>query len=175
MFMVFIDEKCVFKTEPHTMENPFEVERLENSPYTSKHNPIMNSYKLFPISDKKMTQKQIKYANFKSQYSLQPTQCLGHNEETGYQPDVNILFFDEKKRVKIIGGSDGFWDMILDKEDSEKLLTLNANELCQFAKSRWLQDWEFSEDETHLDDFIIGSFEDECDDICCGVWEYNPL
>jgi len=175
MFMVFIDEKQVFKTQPHTLENPIEVERLKNNEYISKIKPVLLGYKLFPISEKKITQKEIEYANFKNQYSLQPTQCLGHNEETEYQPDVNMILFDFEKRVKIIGGSDGFWDMIIDKEDSEKLLTLNASQLCQFAKSRWLQDWDFSEDNTNLDEFIIGSFENECDDICCGVWEYNPL
>ena len=101
---------------------------------------------------------------------LVPTQSLGHRGITGLSPAIQRIDFTDADDIRIIIGSDGFWDMVMPTEDNEFLLSCStADELCNFAEKRWKQEWDFIEN-IEFPNVIEKTWFDAYDDISVGFY-----
>ena len=101
---------------------------------------------------------------------LVPTQSLGHRGITGLQPAVQQIDFGPNDEIKIIIGSDGFWDMIHSTDDNEMLISCNSSEeLCKLAEHRWKQEWNFIEN-LEFPENIEKTYFDIFDDVSVGIY-----
>jgi len=183
-----------FTNEKHTHNNPREKERLKTVPsYHGMKKPtdyiplIRNSNEMQAIKSQ--------YNYFGTDYNprlhhLAMTQCLGHGNITGYEPERHVEYFEENDLMHIVMGSDGLFDMLLleknvkttpeltptDLEDIQKdhidILTMNATELVEKVEQRWKKcDWSYH---WHIKDYskVMAplSFNGEYDDISAITW-----
>ena len=101
---------------------------------------------------------------------LVPTQSLGHRGITGLSPAIHRVDFTDADDLRVIIGSDGFWDMVMSETDNEFLcLCETADELCDFAEKRWKQEWDFIEDSKHPE-IVEKTCFDAYDDVCVGLY-----
>ena len=126
----------------------------------------------------KLTMEKAYSINFLGMKPLVPSQSLGHNELTGYDPEMKIIPFDlERDRVRVVAGSDGLWDLLnLDiPEDNEAVLTMEAESLASFAEGKWKQEWKYCTDNSNMESFRVTSFpKNGYDDIGVAVYDYCP-
>jgi hypothetical protein len=73
---------------------------------------------------------------FQNGDSFVPSQALGHNGVSGLEPGHFTLTFQPYDSVRVVCGSDGFWDMLPVTDGT-------AQELCLDALKRWKQKWLF--------------------------------
>ena len=101
---------------------------------------------------------------------LVPTQSLGHRGITGLCPAIHRVDFTDADELRVIIGSDGFWDMVMPEADNEFLCSCEtADELCDFAEKRWKQEWDFIEDIAHPENVEKTCF-DAYDDVSVGLY-----
>ena len=100
------------------------------------------------------------YSEFLCDVTIAMTQSLGHGGMTKFQPEKHTEFFIDSDDIRVILGSDGFFDMIIledsvprvpeltqeDIADIERekhdLMTMSADELLMKAELRWKKpDW----------------------------------
>jgi len=99
---VYINGERVFMTTPQIAQTPGELDRLtrEGRVYTHKKN-LENKPKIH--TDNKITMERAYNINFIGMNPIVPTQSLGHNELTGYAPELKVITFDLKKdTVRIV-------------------------------------------------------------------------
>jgi hypothetical protein len=88
-----------------------------------------------------------------------PSQSLGHNGVSGLKPGHFVLEFQPYDTVRVVCGSDGFWDMLPTCDGT-------AKELCLDALSRWKQTWHFQGSITTYD---------APDDISVSILLHSPV
>lgn len=161
---VYKNGELAFLTETHDSFNQKEMERL------IKKNPSIDSYSSRSIeitTDGKMYSVPTKYINHSSYVTLALTQALGHCGITGCAPDTTTIPYGPEDTMRIVIGSDGFWDMVVQKNAAEVLsfADKSSDELLKFCLDRWLQPWEMYHDrEVSL--FETGSYtKEQCDDV----------
>jgi hypothetical protein len=91
------------------------------------------------------------YYVFDNKLKIATTQAFGHGGITGYQPDKNIIHYQEEQKVRVVVGSDGFWDMIIKnpkyveqqkiEDETRDLINMNIEELSDKVLNRWKQKW----------------------------------
>jgi serine/threonine protein phosphatase PrpC len=127
----------VYKTPKHNFQNPEEIKRTKPM--------VIQIKKSWAPSATSATEMGIALSNvglFRSGESLVPTQSLGHNNISGLAPSTFIMSYDEADKIRILSGSDGFWDMFM--EAYPTLFTANPEELMDVAESRWKQEWHYN-------------------------------
>jgi serine/threonine protein phosphatase PrpC len=91
---------------------------------------------------------------FKTGEKLVPSQSLGHNNMTGIAPDHFTCDVTPMDHVRMVAGSDGFWDMLVSTENG------TAKELAEHAHRQWLKKWDYQwQGRMHKNDFG-GSIDD---------------
>jgi hypothetical protein len=105
-------------------------------------------------------------SNFKTGESIVPTMALGHNNMTGFDPDVVTMRFKLTDHVRIVSGSDGFWGMIVKSLDEDKLKTFTLEQLIELAENRWRQEWEYAGDINKPDNMTAVEFTKQNFDYC---------
>lgn len=170
--MIFVNDVLVFESVPHTLLRPGERERVR--PFLQNIRPITGAWAPIPLSDRRMTVHRSDISNYKTGESLVPTMALGHNNMTGFDPDISTLRFKSTDHVRIVSGSDGFWGMIVKSLDEPQLKTAKLEELIDFAEKRWKQEWEYAGDINKPDNIEITHFPGY-DDITVCIWDnkYN--
>ena len=105
---------------------------------------------------------------------LAVSQALGHDGKTGICPDRTVIPYEETDDIRIVLGSDGFFDMVLREKEEDKFVTqdlldlvdMSGEDIMKRTVDRWLQKWEMYysfEDPTVS---MLGQFEkDQCDDV----------
>ena len=156
---VFVNGVAVYSTDIHTFTNPSEIERTK--PLLLR---IRDSKAPFPVSDTRVEMMNSPYGDFILGESLVPSQSLGHNGMTGFAPCTTVLEFKPTDYVRIIGGSDGLFDMRVDVSKG------SASELVAEAERRWRMQWDFF-DGTRMHKTGYGN---SIDDISCILWEHAP-
>ncbi len=121
------------------------------------------------------------YVIFNDSTALAVTQALGHNGKTGIKPDIYFINYNNEDTIRILIGSDGFFDMIC-KENNCEDDNLNSNDnynledlyeisdlpgevILNRAVNRWLQEWNVC---PYSDRSIMRTqtfTENECDDV----------
>lgn len=173
-FIVFENQSLVYASTPHNATNPSERSRVAALGAT-----FDNSTEIQLTSETTMTLKPSLYTVFRPLHPAQgrqllaPTQSLGHNSKTGFAPEYYRFDVVEGTRHRILVGSDGLFDMLLldHAPDLQKLAdpTLLAQDICNWAKSRWLQTWH-----GHFPDGARETFsfrKEQCDDISVAIMD----
>jgi len=167
--IVFINGEVAHETTAHCLSNVSERARLV--PYLQHPNPITPAWAPRPVSETKMSVVRSDTCNFKTFESLVPSQSLGHNNMTGYAPDVHLINCNLTDRIRVVSGSDGLWDMIIKDIDMEHLQTMSAEDLLSKASNRWSQNWEYAANSNDLNNFIVTNFAGSYDDVSVAIWE----
>jgi len=168
--VVFINNEQIYITTPHNSSNAGEMERLGN-----KFEIVASNCKMGKILSS--TEIELKYCDYVMLLygnAIKMTQALGHNNITGTFPEKKTINFVKEDRVRIVGASDGYWDMHnfngRDSDaDLEDLKIRSVNELALKAKNRWEQEWDYCCCEKEKKCAKI-CFED-IDDISLVTWE----
>lgn len=186
--IIYKNEGEVYKSTPHNLNNPKEVERLNNVRPGTWWSEKMSSPVFQIRSSTSLQAREATYIFFNQETQLAMSQSIGHNNITGYEPEKNVLYFTPEDKITCILGSDGLFDMtvidlsvhptLTEKEehdfitDKMDLLRLSADELVAKAEARWKQQWNYKWD---LKDFTksYDSFLDRrsYDDISVIVWK----
>jgi len=150
---VFKNSELIFVSTEHTSENESEMARLQ---LLYPRITFIDSPNIKVISNTQMCGIQSKYAYFKSGLCIASTQSIGHCGKTGYSPETRTFLYEETDVLRIVIGSDGFWDMTL-VEEMSSLSTLPCNELLARTENRWKQEWDMYANETTTE-FSKGTF-----------------
>jgi serine/threonine protein phosphatase PrpC len=70
------------------------------------------------------------------------TQALGHEGLTGFCPDTVVVPLQPDTFYKIVVGTDGVWDMLMQTEVETLVTTLPGPELLDLVRTRWTQSWD---------------------------------
>jgi serine/threonine protein phosphatase PrpC len=190
--IIYKNEVEVYKSTPHNLNNPKEVERLNKLPTGSWWEETMR-FPVFQIrSSTSLQAREAVYIFFNQETQLAMTQSIGHSNITGYAPEKNIVYFTPEDKMTCILGSDGLFDMTLmdgsihpplteteandllvDKMD---MLTMTAEELLAKVEARWKQQWKYMWDLTDFTKSYHATIEDRhIDDISVIVWKQNRI
>ena len=153
---VFLNGENVYQSDIHTFLNPAEVERTRSLVHF-----IHSSKAPFPVSDTRVENIESPIGYFKMGESLVPSQSLGHNGMTEFAPSFKEIQFEPTDKVRIVCGSDGLFDMLVDVSKG------TAEELAGEAERRWRQEWEFCDGKRTYKTTYGGAI----DDISCAIWE----
>ena len=133
---VYVNDALVHETMDHTFLLPEEIART---------NAIIHPTKApFPINDTHADMLDSPIGHFHNGEAFVPSQALGHNGVSGLNPGHFTLEFKPYDSVRVVCGSDGFWDMLPNTDGT-------AKELCEHALSRWKQKWHFQGQFTTFD------------------------
>jgi serine/threonine protein phosphatase PrpC len=172
---IYVNKQLHYISCPHNMRNPLEQVRLkERIEQGIVHIEKMKDY--VPVIATKTTMKTrvgeyIHFGNTK----LAMTQALGDSWLTGISPEKFEYTFDSADEVRIVAGTDGFWEQyIFDGPDAEEDLTDNTtlpvDQLIDKMEQRWEKDWEYYWNPKNLTQSIIVSYEGQYDDIAVAIW-----
>jgi len=192
---VYIDDEEVFISTPHNIKNLLEVERLSDRP--SIVNDFNGDKIIQIIGDNKGIVVPSIYTTFEDNTRMALTQALGHDCITGFEAEKFSFKYNKEQHLRFVSGSDGFWDMQLNKrdimlsgndiiinhlmdellpditQDNEDILKLTAVKLTQKALKRWAQVWNVYMDDkdgkyhTMRTSYPTNGY----DDICVFVWD----
>jgi serine/threonine protein phosphatase PrpC len=156
--VVFINDELVYTTTKHNFSNPDEIKRVRDQKLVSFIRPGKSP---FPVSETTIENIESPVGVFPNHEHLVPSQSYGHGGLTGFAPSRKQLVFHPTDKVRIVCGSDGLFDMLVDVK------TGSAQNLVQEASRRWRKtDWVFLDGKTQ----IRTKYCDE-DDISCAIWE----
>ena len=148
---VYVNGVLVHETVDHTFLLPEEIART---------NAVIHDTKApFPINDTHADMLDSPVGHFHNGEAFVPSQALGHNGISGLLPGHFTFQFQPYDSVRVVCGSDGFWDMLPCTDGT-------AKELCLDALSRWKQPWHFQG--------TITSF-DAPDDIGVALLVHSPV
>lgn len=172
--MVFKNGELTFFTVEHNWTNPAERKRVEEM--GARFSPDQ-SFEL--VHETCMKGAYAERAYFNPLVKLATTQALGHHRSTGYAPDTTVIPYSRGDRLRIVMGSDGLWDMVMEDSPADKqfLMTQSGEQIMDRFKTRWLQKWEMHSTNrvTGLQDIGFYAFtEKQCDDITVVAIDIAP-
>jgi len=150
--LIYKNGKLTYKNTPHNRKNPSEVERLKDRSrmkYKKTGAPIPHI-----VSANALRGFYGEYIEFENGTEIASTQSLGHDDITGYSPEIHTEYFSEDEHVRVISCTDGFSDMILidgelcendkDLEDERiDLITMGLDDLLEKVETRWKKTWTY--------------------------------
>lgn len=176
-----------YKTKDHKYSNVNEKKRIDRIPKeihsSSMTGKIKSSYSPQVLTLSSITMIPSYYIYCPNGDRVNMTRCLGHGIKPRQmcESEINVIRYNNHTdKIKLIIGSDGFWDMISETQDDKNfLLEKNAESLCEMAFQRWKQEWIY---EFEINGEVVKSetkFEEkDLDDISVGIWsnysEKNP-
>ena len=147
---VYLNDVLVHETIDHTFQNPHEIER-------TKHFVRIKPTKApFPVSDTEVQMVDSPVGHFDTGEAFVPSQALGHNNCSGLLPGHYTLTLDPFDKIRVVCGSDGFWDMLPPTVGK-------AKDLAQEAVKRWKQFWKFGD--------VSTTYGDSIDDVSVAILE----
>ena len=156
--VVFINEELVYTTPKHNFSNPNEINRVESERRIVSIRPGKSP---FPVSETRIEDIESPVGVFLNFDHLVPSQAYGHDGITGFAPSEKKIVFQPTDKVRIVCGSDGLFDMLVDVK------TGSAKKLVQDAENRWHKpDWVFFDGKT-----LTRTKYCDADDISCAIWE----
>ena len=179
---IYKNGERVYVNCPHNRLNPLEIERLKNLrvefEWTKDPLPHISSSTI--MRGQKQT-----YSKFYNEYGallckIAPTQALGHNEATGYQFEKHIETFTFEDDMRVVAGSDGFYDMFLlegevaedVEQDRVDITTMSVEQLLQKAENRWKQSWNYHWNKASPEMMFETVFpHDSYDDLSLVIWD----
>ena len=160
MTAVFINDKLVYTTPIHCFQNPEEVERTK-----SLIREIRSSTAPKPVNDTDVHLVESNVGVWNTGEVLVPTQSFGHNNMTGLAPISHNISYELEDKVRVICGTDGFWDMKM--IDYPHIAVESAIRLVNLAERKWKQQWMYFDGQHNP---VQTSF-DDADDIGIAIWD----
>jgi len=178
---IYADGVQVYITTPHNLRNPSELARL------SARDRVKRDVCKDPIPEiagsRKVVGRRSEYIVFEDLTRLAVSQALGHNGITGINVEKYVHEFQANQNVKVVAGSDGFWDMhYISQEPNEDsvrdhadIIRMSASELVSKSVERWKQDWDYYWNYTKPDVMFTTQFPpDNYDDVTVFTWISEP-
>lgn len=143
---IFENKKLVAENTPHKIDLEKEQSRL-SARIDGYNYEIHDGYTLHvkgPDMISMAPSKILTFYNAYIKFGLSMSQSAGHHGITGYDPEVQTLYFPIESSLQIIIGSDGIFDVMNHQVEEDYNMLCNsptANELVDFASARWAQDW----------------------------------
>ena len=168
LMKVYEDKQLVAKTSIINCNDIQELKRQKNQNITIK---VTKSHNVKVLNETQLTMVESKYYNVKWQGFTEKVaviHSLGHNMAFGETNNRVDFDFKQGKKYKIVGASDGVWDMMSDTEKDKCFLTdenVGADSLVHLASARWNKEWDYVWDGTITPNQKIPNR----DDICCVV------
>jgi len=163
--VIIINGKIVYTTPEHNFHNAAELRRTKDLVHSIR--PTMAP---FPVNEHDVRMLRSDVGLFRNGDFLVPTQSLGHDNVTGLAPSIEKISYDKTDVVRVICGSDGFWDMYM--EEYEQLSCDTPENLIQLAEDRWKQQWNFYESGKPP---VVTNFGNQFDYIGIAVWDYVEI
>uniref|UniRef100_A0A6C0B9T2 PPM-type phosphatase domain-containing protein n=1 Tax=viral metagenome TaxID=1070528 RepID=A0A6C0B9T2_9ZZZZ len=160
MTAVFKNDKLVYTTPIHCFQNPEEVERTK-----SLIREMRPSTTPKPVNDTDVYLIESNVGVWITGEVLVPTQSFGHNNITGLVPSNVVISYESEDKVRVICGTDGFWDMKM--IDYPYIAVESAIRLVNVAERKWKQQWMYFDGKHNP---VQTSF-DEADDIGIAIWD----
>jgi serine/threonine protein phosphatase PrpC len=162
--VIFKNDKIEFISKEHNYNNIIEQSRIKKEQKFKKFYDI-NSIKV--VGKNILKEDILKYVLFNDGSGLALTQALGHNGKTGIHPTTSIISYNNNDSLRIILGSDGFFDMIIHdnnnnfiKSDLLEIIDLPGQIILNHVIDRWRQEWQII-DSTEKVKFK----KEDCDDV----------
>ena len=180
--IIYKNEHLVYKSPLHNLDNPIEKERIQHDSNYSvfyKYSAKIETFEKYRVS-------LLGYTTFHRDVSLSMTQSIGHKGITLYKPETFTYNYDADDNIRVIVGSDGFFDMwifydeaiknpahVIDSElDQLDILTRDSSYLCEKVHNRWTQQWEHYWNPECPTEYHVNCFTSEdIDDISIVVWD----
>jgi serine/threonine protein phosphatase PrpC len=170
--VVFKNGKIEFISETHDYGNPKEKERLES---TCRIHYAVESKSMKIVSETEMRViKSFYIVHTNDSVQLAVSQALGHDGKTGVCPDRTIIPYSNIDDIRIVLGSDGFFDMVLRERDSDRFLEQDLLDLidmpCEAIMKRtidrWVRQWNMYYSLINPELSMSGQYDkDQCDDV----------
>jgi serine/threonine protein phosphatase PrpC len=170
--VVFKNGQIEFISETHEYGNTKEKERLET---TGRIYCVHDSKNMKLVSETEMQViKSFYIVHTNDGVQLALSQALGHDGKTGVCPDRTVIPYGDTDDIRIILGSDGFFDMVLREKDDDKfveqdlldLIDIPGEVILKRTVDRWLQEWIMYYSLTDPTVSMSGQYErDQCDDV----------
>jgi serine/threonine protein phosphatase PrpC len=173
---IFVNGQQVYISCPHNMKNPLEQERLAEKIKTGR--VIIEKHPdLVPECNTKTTMitRPAVYIKHSYRVRLAMSQAFGNDWATDIVPEIFTYKFNPEDDVRVVAGSDGYWDHHLfdgpdAAEDLKDITTLSAEQLVDKMEQRWKQDWKYYWDPNDLSKFEIVNYDGQYDDISLAIW-----
>lgn len=173
---IYVNKQLHYISCPHNMKNPLEQIRLkERIEFKNVHIERMEDYVPGIATKTTMTTRIGEYIHF-GNTKLAMSQALGDGWLTGIAPEKFEYTFDPADEVRIIAGTDGYWEhYIFDGPDALEDLTDNttlpADQLIDKMEQRWKkEDWQYFWNPKNLTQSILVGYEGAYDDIGLAIW-----
>lgn len=163
---VYSGDEVVAETRVIKMSDPDEIERQAKQNLNITETSAWN---IKAVNSSQLTMIASKYYHVQSgtdEEKVAIIQSLGHNLAYGSSNNRIEVDLDENKPYKIVGGSDGLWDVYADTEDDMAMVSdmdIDAKALGALASERWKQEWDYVWNGTVQGKQKIPN----PDDICC--------
>lgn len=170
---IFVNNELTYINERHDPSNIYEYNRINHM--LERYKPFIRLYDFKVISNDKLEYNlENYYCNFVNGTRISMTQSLGHNNKMSIMPCINKVVYNETDKIKIICGSDGFWDMIsLDKNkfnDLNDLIELSCDELLKKIENRWKQKWFYDDIDENKNEVVRETVFTNIDDVSVGTY-----
>ena len=158
--VLFKNEELMYSTPDHCFQNPEEVERTK-----SLVQSIQKSHAPKPVNDTDVHLFESNVGIWSTGEKLVPSQSFGHNNITGLAPSRIIIPYYPDDKIRVICGTDGFWDMNMIQYPY--IATESAIRLVNVAERKWKQQWMYF---SKIHPPFQTAF-DSADDIGIAIWE----
>ena len=178
---IYVDGIQAYITTPHNLKNPSELERL------SIRANVRRERCKDPIPEiagaRKVVGRRSEYIIFEDSTRLAVSQSLGHNGITGINVEKYVHEYRANQKVKVVAGSDGFWDMhYISQEPNEDsmrdhadIIRMSAADLVEKTIGRWKQDWDYYWNSAKPEVMFTTQFPpDNYDDVTVFTWVTDP-
>jgi serine/threonine protein phosphatase PrpC len=172
---IYVNKQLHYISCPHNMKNPAEQVRLADRIKRGRvYIEKMKEYVPIIATNTTMKTRVGEYIYFGNN-QIAMTQALGDDWVTGIAPEKYEYTFDSADEVRVVAGTDGFWDhYICDGPDAEEdfidIVSLSAYQLINKMEQRWKKDWEYIWNPKDETDIITVSYEGGYDDIGLAIW-----
>lgn len=132
--LILINDEIKYFNNIHDATNINEVKRLKNN------FKISYKKKISIINDEEVIISNYSIFVFKNR-CLNISQFLGYNSLTGYNPEINTINYNNDDKIKVILGTQQFWDMILIEFDLPYLKFLEETRLYYYIAHKIQKEW----------------------------------
>ena len=160
MTAVFINDTLIYTTPDHCFQNPDEIDRTK-----LLIQKIKKSYAPMPVNDTDIHLFESNVGIWKNGERMVPSQSFGHNNITGLAPSNIIINYEPTDTVRVICGTDGFWDMNMIKYPH--ITSESAIRLVNVAERKWKQQWMYYDGKRPP----VQTTFDDADDIGIAIWD----
>jgi len=160
MTAVFINDALIYTTPDHCFQNPDEIDRTKLF-----LQGIKKSYAPIPVNDTDVHLIESNVGIWKNGERMVPSQSFGHNNITGLAPSKITITYEPTDIVRVICGTDGFWDMNMIKYPY--ISRDSAIRLVNVAERKWKQQWMYYDGKNAP---VQTTFND-ADDIGIAIWD----